>query len=178
MTTIPIGSVFRMLTVIGIQRVYVREKTQIFYRVKCTCGNTTRTTAHRLMQGQLSCGCARGGQRGQGSRGKRSPAGYRTWSPEVEKDALHFHAQGYGVREAAIALHVARTTLRDFYIKAGLLQDVTAEVSKARVLEQMPPGVVFEDMPAAVVAREPRGPKPRTQARYSETGCAAALCVG
>jgi hypothetical protein len=53
-TVPPIGQVFGQLTVIGL------GKRKYYWLCKCECGNTTETTAHRILTGSTkSCGCFR-----------------------------------------------------------------------------------------------------------------------
>ena len=160
---IPIGAKFGRLTVIGVSTAERLGKTTTVFRCKCTCGNYVRKAAHHLRV-MVSCGCARGGI----TRGvKRDTAPYPWTEAQVADLEQLWHA---GNNQAQIAAVLA--------VPYNAVQKKVAEMCLEREkivrVAAMPAGVVFEDMPAAVLAREPRGRVPRAEARYSLTGCSAA----
>ena len=173
---IAIGAVFKKLTVVGIAAVEHRTKTSIYYRCRCECGNYTRVTANRLTGGQMSCGCAQGGQRGQHNKPRTAiPSGYRTWTPEVAAEALRLYALDQSSRDIAKVLCVPRTTLTRYLIAQGVISDVGPELPRAKLAE-MPASVRYEDITPSVA--DGRGRVPRAVARGSLMGCAAQMCVG
>lgn len=173
---IEIGTIFKRLTVVGIAAVEHRTKTSIYYRCRCQCGNYTRVTAARLLGGQMSCGCAQGGQRGQHNKPRTArPSGYRSWTPEVGAEALRLHALDHTSRDIAKVLCVPRTTLTRYLIAQGVVSDVGPEI-RPKPLAVMPASVRYEDAVPSVADGRGRVPKP--VARGSLMGCAAQMCVG
>lgn len=167
MTHISLGSVFRKLTVVGISSVETRRGRITMYRCRCLCGGYTRTTASMLLGKQVSCGCSRGGKKGQAQPEKRRED--FDFTAEHITEIRRLWDEGYNQAAIRQIMGVPYNALQKQVAKMGLRREA-AKVSKG-----MPPGVQFEDMPAEVLAREVRGRVPLPQSRYSLTGCSAAM---
>jgi len=164
---IAIGAVFRKLVVVGISSVESRRGRIIMYRLRCECGGYTRLSAKRLNGKQVSCGCSRGGKKGQAQPEKRRED-FEFTADHIEQ-IRQLWDEGYNQAAIRQMMGVPYNALQKQVAKMGLRREA-AKVSKG-----MPPGVRFEDMPAHVLAREVRGRVPLPQPRYSLTGCAAAM---
>lgn len=177
-TKITIGSVFKRLTVVGISLVYENGKSRTKYRCRCECGNYSNTTAVRLREGQISCGCARGGVKGQRNNSKKAPTGYRNWTPEIGAEVERLHSEGYGTGSIAKKLFISKHSARQHLIGCGRLENIEAMPKPEKPKAEWPAGLRFEDMPADILAREPKGKPIRAVMNYSAMGCSAQMCVG
>jgi hypothetical protein len=132
-----------------------------------------------LRNGQISCGCARGGPRTPNGTPQAIRTGMRKWTPEIEAEVLRAHALGLGATTIARHLCVGRTAVRAYLVECGRLEDVSEEPKPEKPKAEWPAGMKFEDMPPSrKLNNEKFGPKPKRAQNQSLTGCSAFTCLG